>query len=149
MIDRSLKNQKRSDSESGSVLVEFALASLLAFTLTFMIIDIGRAVFVYNVIANDARLASRYAMVRGSACGSTDCPATPQTIKQYIASKSAGINTNLLQVGTTWGPSTCGSSYHNDPGCVVTINISYPFNVVSPQIAPISMSSSSSMTISQ
>ena len=51
----------------GQVLAEFAVASLAALMLLLGIIDVGRALYTYHLVSNGARLASRYAIVNGTA----------------------------------------------------------------------------------
>ena len=54
--------------ERGSSMVEFALGASLLFMVVFGIIAMALALYTYNVVSEAAREATRYAIVRGSAC---------------------------------------------------------------------------------
>jgi len=134
-------------TKSGQALPEFAFVSFALISLLFGIVDFGNALFTYDLVSSAARLGARYAMVRGSRCTYTGCPATTASIQTYVRSKAPGINNSLLTVSTTWANSSnCTTS--NGPGCVVTVAVSYTYNFVY-KLAPITISSSSSMVISQ
>lgn len=136
--------------QRGQVMVEFACASLFALILIFGLVDAGRAVFTYDLVGNSARVGARYAMVRGSSCTVGSCPATPSSIATFVTSKSPGFVPNLISVATTWGPTGCGAKGTNDPGCVVTVQVSYPFKFLFLTfLKPINMTSSSSIVIEQ
>jgi Flp pilus assembly protein TadG len=49
--------------EKGQALVEFAMVTLLFFTLVFGIIEFGRALWTWNTIAQATRAGARYAAV--------------------------------------------------------------------------------------
>ena len=50
-------------SEKGQALVEFALISLLFFTIVFGITEFGRALWTWNTIVQATRAGARYAVV--------------------------------------------------------------------------------------
>src|ERR1700747_2547612 len=60
-------------SEHGAATVEIAFASVVLFAFLIGIMQVSRALYVYNFVSEAAREASRYAMVRGS----TSCTNTP------------------------------------------------------------------------
>lgn len=140
----------RRESERGAVLEEFALAGLVALFLIFGVFEFGRALFTYDLVANSARIGTRYAMVRGSLCTLSGCPATQTSVSTYVKSVSPGIDSNQLTVSTKWTatpacPTTPGA------GCVVTVSVSYPFSfdVFQYLLASFTITSQSQMTISQ
>ncbi|MDQ6942275.1 MAG: pilus assembly protein [Candidatus Eremiobacteraeota bacterium] len=138
--------------ERGSALVEFAVASTVALTMIFGIIDFGRGLYTYHLVANAARAGSRYAIVRGSACTVTGCPATTDQIQTYVRGLAPGVDPNSLAAVTTWpGGSTCIGAATNGPGCKVTVTVTYPFRFIVPLLPgfTMSMSSASTMVISQ
>jgi Flp pilus assembly protein TadG len=49
--------------EKGQALVEFAMVTLLFFTLVFAIIEFGRALWTWNTIVQATRAGARYAAV--------------------------------------------------------------------------------------
>ena len=139
-------------SERGSALVEFAIASTVALTLIFGIIDFGRGLYTYHLVANAARVGSRYAIVRGSACAVAGCPATTDQIQTYVRGLAPGIDPASLTVTTTWpGGSGCFGGVNNAPGCPVNVSVVYPFKFIVPMLPQftMSMSSASTMVISQ
>src|SRR6202011_4519957 len=73
---RQGRDAGRAVSERGSALVEFAIASTVALTMIFGIIDFGRGLYTYHLVANAARAGSRWAMVRGNTCTAAGCPVT-------------------------------------------------------------------------
>jgi Flp pilus assembly protein TadG len=137
-------------SERGSALVEFAIASTVALTMIFGIIDFGRGLYTYHLVTNAARAGSRYAIVHGSACAVTGCPASSDDIQTYVRGLAPGIDPNSLAVTTTW-PGGCIGANTNGPGCPVTVTVTYPFRFIVPLLPrfTMSMSSASTMSISQ
>ena len=144
--------------ERGSSMVETAITLAAALLLLFGIIEFGRAVYTYHLVDNVARAGARWAMVRGSACPSstsparTDCPVTSAQVQTYVQSISPMTNQNNVAVSATWPDNTgCQTSGKNGPGCLVVVNVSYPFHFALPFVstATIPLSSTSQMIISQ
>jgi Flp pilus assembly protein TadG len=139
------------EAERGSAMVEFAIVSTLALTLIFGIIEFGRALYTYHLVSSAARLGSRYAMVRGSACAAAGCPADTGDVQTYVRSLAPGVNPASLAVTTTWSTAPGCISGANDPGCLVTVSVTYPFSFVVPLLPSLTLplSSASQMVISQ
>jgi Flp pilus assembly protein TadG len=138
--------------ERGSALVEFALVSTATLTLMLGIVDFGRALYTYHLVANAARSGTRYAMVRGSTCTVSGCPATTDTIQTYVRGLAPGIDPNSLAVTTTWtSAGGCSDPANQGPGCIVAVQTSYPFRFIIPLLPDftMTMSSTSQMVISQ
>jgi Flp pilus assembly protein TadG len=139
--------------ERGNVLVEFALVSTATLTLMFGIIDFGRALYTYHLVSNAARSATRYAIVRGSTCTVTGCPATSDSIQTYARGLAPGINPSSLAVTTTWSSGTgCNDVANQGPGCLVAVQVSYPFTFSVVPLLPaftMRMTSTSQMVIAQ
>lgn len=140
--------------ERGSVVAEFALASLASIWLTLGIIEVGRAVYTYHLVSNGARLGSRYGIVRGSAVNSAcqgAAPSTAAAVSSYVKSMSPGLDTTQLAVNTTCGSAGCSSVTNatNGPGCPVSVQVSYNFKFLLPFMPSPTMSSTSTMVISQ
>ena len=145
--------------ERGSAIVEFAVGASLLFMVVFGIILMALALYTYNVVSESAREATRYAVVRGSACTSfgTACPATAANIQTYVQSIGfPGINSNNLTATTAWSVYPAGgnctpSASCNNPGNQVKVTVSYPFLLAIPFVPSrlLSMSSTSQMVISQ
>lgn len=134
-------------------MVEFALASVILFTLVFGVMAMCLALYTYNIVAEAAREASRYAIVRGSACSSStfsDCKVTRGQLEAYVQSIPwPGINSSSLTI-----PKTNGLSWpngNNNPGSPVkvTVTYTYPLNIPFVSSQTLQMSSTSQMLISQ
>ncbi len=154
--------------ERGTSLPETAIILVLALSLLFGIMDFGRAVYTYGFIAYIAREGARWAMVRGSvSCTNVPnldhCNASGSDIQTYVRSLSEGAtNVGGIAVNTTpsalWpgtsglgsgsGSCTAGS---NAPGCLVVVQVTYPFQFILPYMpgVTIATSSTSQMIIAQ
>lgn len=66
----------RRERTAGQSLVEFALVFPIFFAILIGMVDVGRAVWANNAVANAAREAARYAIVHGGT-KSNLCPAGP------------------------------------------------------------------------
>jgi Flp pilus assembly protein TadG len=145
--------------ERGSSMVEFALGASLLFMLVFGVIAMCLALYSYNVVSEAAREATRYAIVRGSACTSfaTACPAASPDIQTYVKGLTyPGINPNNLTAVTAWSPYPAGATCQpllscNNPGNQVMVTVTYQFPLVIPFVPSrtLSMSSTAEMVISQ
>ncbi len=132
-------------SEHGATLIETALSFAIVLSMTIGIMEIGLALYSYHFVSEAARDATRYAMVRGSSCTATGCPATNSSVQSYITGLGyPGIDPSKMSVSTTW-PST------NAPGNSVKVTATYQFPLSVPfvTISTINMSSTSEMVISQ
>jgi Flp pilus assembly protein TadG len=162
---KSIWSKVRND-ETGSMLVDFALSISIVLMLTFGIMDFSRVIYVDHFVANAARQASRYAMVRGSTfdgtlCGrpsTLNCEATSADISNYVKSiADPGIDPQSLHVVTRWpGTSPTGSACNNvagndSPSCVVSVQVSYQFQFVLPFLPSgmVPLTSSSAVSISR
>ena len=132
---RTVKYRKR---DAGSALVEFALSTVTILTLLFGTIDLGRAAYAYNWVANAARLGTRFAMVRGMNCTglSGGCPATGDDVRAYIASDATGIDTSTTQLTVTSGCYATGTPIPTPLPCApqssVKVTVQYNFKFLSP-----------------
>jgi len=163
-------NSKGQRVERGSTLVEFALVVIVLMLMMFGIIDFARALYTYHFVINVAREGTRYAIVRGASCNATlsGCPAEgSNSVPTYIRGLSTGIgiDPSLLAVIATWpgapaNSSTDCSTTNDHAGCLVQVQVTYPFKFVFPLMptrtcelgqttANICMSSISQMVISQ
>jgi Flp pilus assembly protein TadG len=144
-------------AEAGTSIVEFAMASIILFTLVFGVMAICLALYSYNVVSEAAREATRYAIVRGSACNSfTNCNVTSPQIQTYVQNIGfPGITPSTLRAAATW-PTTGTACFPsvtpcNNPGNQVAVTVTYTFPLVIPFVPSrtLTMSSTSQMTISQ
>jgi Flp pilus assembly protein TadG len=98
---------RRLRGEEGSALVEFAISSTVLFLCLFGILGLCGALYTYNFVVDAAHEATRYAIVRGSACSRlTNCNlSSSTTLQTYVRSLGyPGINPNNLTVAATWSP---------------------------------------------
>jgi len=146
-------------AEAGTSIVEFAMASIILFTLVFGVIAICLALYSYNVTAEAAREATRYAIVRGSACSAstfTNCNVTQDQLQTYVRGLGfPGINPASMNLTAAWPTTgvTCFPSVTpcNNPGNLVQVTVQYTFPLVIPFVPSrtLTMSSTSAMYISQ
>jgi Flp pilus assembly protein TadG len=122
-----------------------AIATVILLITTFGIIESGHGFYAYASIANAARDATRYAIVRGSACTSwaTACPASATDVTNFVKSQTPpGIDPSRMTVTTTWVPN------HN-PGSAVKVTVQYRFSFTLAfiKVSDATISSSSQMVI--
>jgi Flp pilus assembly protein TadG len=150
-------------------LVETALSFSILMMVLIGLCQMSLALYSYNSVSNAARQATRYAVVRGSACvDMPDCGAGNDQIQQYVQNLALpGINTANLTTATTWytitmntsvTPSTavlttCGTSPSgcNAPGNQVKVQVAYRFSMNIPWVPSslLTLRSTSAMVISQ
>ena len=153
--------------EDGGTTVEFAVVLVVFLTFLFGIMDFSRALYVYHFVCEVAREGSRYAMVRGSTYGAScatvataSCAATDANVTSYIRSKvPLAIQSSSVSVTTTWpGTAPAGATGAcnttngiNSPGCLVQVQVSYPFRFILPFLpsATTTLQSTSVMVIAQ
>jgi len=135
-------------NEEGAALVEFALSSVVLFMTLFGLMAACTALYSYVFVAEAAREASRYALVRGSACtGFSDCAIDPAGLNAYVKSLSyPGINRGNLTATATFTPD-------KSPGSVVSVTVNYNMALNIPfwpkTGRAMQLSSTSQMVISQ
>jgi Flp pilus assembly protein TadG len=121
--------------EEGAELVEFAVGSLILFTVVFGIIELSLVFFMWNTAAESAREASRWASVRGTDCSNPNITdgsctagvgASAAQIQSYAKSLPGAAS---MTVSVKWCDSSdanCGSSTAA-PGHIVQVNVAYTF----------------------
>jgi Flp pilus assembly protein TadG len=141
------------NGERGGTLAEFAIVLTASLMLMFGVIDFGRAAYTYHLLSNAARMGTRYAIVRGSSCTLTGCPASATDIQTYVRGLAGELNTSSITVDTTWTTSTgCSGAPYQGPGCKVAVSVSYPFHFMVVPLMPaftMNIASTSTMIISQ
>jgi Flp pilus assembly protein TadG len=145
-------------SEDGSALVEMAVSCIVLIMLTFGLMETCLALYSYHFVSEAAREATRYAIVRGSACTgfASACPAAAADIQSYIQNLGfPGIDASNLTATTTWSAYPAGTSCNpsascNNPGNLVQVTVQYQFPLSIPFVpqTTLNMSSTSSMVIS-
>lgn len=158
---------KKYRDESGNAMVETALSAVILLGLIMGSMEMFMALYSYHYVSYAAREASRWAMVRGSACANDsttmpNCGAVQADIQTYLQGINyPGINSNNITVTATWAtpsaatPTTwtaCGPTTPcNDPGDSVAVDVTYAFPLNLPffKSTTLNMSSTSTMVITQ
>lgn len=124
----------------GQSLVEFALGSIVFFTVLFGIVQFGLAVWQYNTVSSLAQEGARWASVRGS---SSTMPATAAQLQSYVESRSPGFAVTVT--ATPANPSAAA------PGTTISVHVSSSFGLATPLIpaASMTLSSTAKMIVSR
>ena len=144
----SRRSRRRASQGGGQSLVEFALVIPIIVLLVAAFVEIGRAVFAYNTIANAARQGARVAAVNQIAV-LTDCDESRPIEDPYephwsyrgcaIAAASAlGISTSNVSIAYAPPPGTtltCSPTLH--VGCIARVTVQYTFQPATPIIGNI------------
>jgi hypothetical protein len=139
------------------------MSIIILLTFLFGVMEAGFAVYSFHFISEAAREGTRYAIVRGSLAGTTNCTAPgPATciaqsadIKTYVKNLGyPGINPGNMTVTPAWSAYANGNSCPatgpcNSPGNLITIQVQYSFPLNVPFIPPktYAMSSTAAMII--
>jgi len=109
----------------GQTLVEFAMCSVLLLALVFAVVEFGRMMLVYTTMGNAARIGTRYAIVHGS-----DNPPTTSVdtvVKDFLKAGTVSTSSATVTVGYPGKPDGTSANC-TDPGCQVTVTVSYPYD---------------------
>lgn len=118
-----------SRESAGQSLVEFALTLPVLVLILMAIFDMGRAVFVQNVLSNAVREGSRY----GSACyASSNCSC--QDIENKVSNTVFNISLDAITVAIKPTDVQCDSPAGDQPNNTVRVTASHNFVAVTPLI---------------
>lgn len=134
-LGKALRFDKR-----GSVVTEFAISFPILITVTLMIFDIGRAMFVFTTIHNVAAEGARYISVRGTGSPTQTNEADH---RMFIADIATGLDPAEMDVEIIYTPSASSGS---EVQVVVTYSLTFFGSVFLP-VEAITMTSESKMTI--
>ena len=87
--------------DGGQSLVEFALSSVVFLMTIFGTLELGLAVWRYNMVADLAQEGARWAIVRGA---QSSMPASTTDVQNFVLSRANGVP--VSSVTTTPAPST-------------------------------------------
>ena len=127
----------------GQGLVEFAFVLPVIVLLVAVFIEIGRAVYAYNTIANAARQGVRVAVVN-QLPDVTDCDESRPIEDPYephwsvigcalLAGKTLGLTPANVSVSYVTPPSTtltCSPTLH--VGCLATVTVTFNYAITTP-----------------
>lgn len=135
----SLAPNRRSDSKSkGQSLVEFALILPVLALLLFALLDLGRAVYVYNTLANAARQGARVAAVNQNA-GNGQCDPLDRTrwsIVQCVLDAGVSIPVQRTDIDIQYSGATCVTR-ELDPPCIAIVTVFQDYVPITPLIGDI------------
>jgi len=109
---------KRRRRETGQAMVEYALTSVLFFTMIFFIIDGGLILWNYEAVAEAARVGARYGITHGSQSTAPVGPGDYAALRQAVLDKAIGLDPANLTITASWNP-------NNHPGNTITVNVTY------------------------
>ena len=127
--------------EGGQALVETSLALIVFFIMVLGTIDVGRAVWNYNTLAQATREGTRYAVVHGAGSSNPSGPGDDQDIQDIVGTYGSGLSSNDLTVTTEWPDGG------NGPGSRVTVNSQYTFTPIFNFLGAININMTSSSTM--
>lgn len=113
------QRQRTLRDDRGAALVEFAVTSILFFTITLGTLEFGRMIMDYSIVSNAAREGVRYAAVRGTASGH---PVTEAEVQTYTAGRSVGL-LSAGNVAVTWPT-------NKTQGSIVRVQVTYNFSPI-------------------
>jgi Flp pilus assembly protein TadG len=105
-------------NDDGQTLVEFALISVMLVMLLLAVFEIGRMMLVYTTVANATRAGARYWIVHGS-----DNPATTTDIQTVVKNLLSAAPLDPTRATISVPTPAC-----NNPGCVITVTTTYPYD---------------------
>lgn len=134
---RSAHRRKIGRDQAGQSMVEFALVGMTFIIIIFGVIDLGRAVFQYNLLASSAREGARAAILQNN----TDTDVIDRAVQSSAGMLSSGDV-------TISGSRSCSSV----PCPSVTVTVTHEFTPVTPLVGTLiggslSMRSSSTMVV--
>jgi Flp pilus assembly protein TadG len=156
------RRRRRPGDDRGQSLVEFALVFPIIVLLVVAFVEVGRAVFAWNTIANAARQGARVAAVNQLA-DYTECDESRPIEDPYdphwsfkgcavLTAKTLGITGSDVSVAYATPPGTtidCSPDLHI--GCLAAVTVTYDFEVATPFVSwiigPFTMSQTSEMPI--
>ncbi len=134
-----IRGNARRQKDRGAVLLEFVFSFMFFLLVTLVgIMDFGRGIWAYNVLAHASHEAARYAMVRGADSLS---PASASDILDFVRSRATFLPPSSVSVNVQWQP-------ENSPGNTVEIQVVHDFQPLLALFLPdFSLSSTSRMVI--
>ena len=153
-LHRTTNAFRLANDERGTGLVEYALIFAIFMTMLLGIADFSRALYAYHFVSSQAREATRYAIVRGCSTITTECPKQASTtdIQNFAKNTPLGIDASKVTTpNISWKTSSGGACGNHARGCVVSVEVDYPFTFMFPFVsnATLHFKSTSQMVISQ
>ena len=119
------------NSQRGASLVEFTIAATVFLTVTFAVLEFGRALWVYNALADAARKGARYAVLH-------DATSIDDVKRMVVYGNTAGTGNPIVDNLSTSNVDVTYPNFGLDQGTVsVSIN-NYQYQFVLP-LVPVSI----------
>jgi hypothetical protein len=131
--------RRRKHRSRGQSLVEFALILPILAFLIFGLLDLGRAVYVYNTLANAARAGARVAAVNQNANINGTCdPMKPTTWSVVVCILNEGVSIPIQpsQIDITYVGGSC-ATHQLEPPCIARITVFQDYTPFTPLISDI------------
>lgn len=109
---------KRPRNDWGQAAIEFALTSILFFTLVIFILDGSRIFWNYLTVSEAAREGARYAIIHGADSAAPVGPDGYAALTEVVRQRAVGLDPAHLTVTASWSPS-------NQRDSTVTVNVAY------------------------
>jgi Flp pilus assembly protein TadG len=120
---------KRNERTRGQSLVEFALALPIFLLVVFGLIDLGRAVFVANSLAEAARDGARYGSVQARAWNDT----RRTNVETWISNRLSGVPDPTVTVECTTANPGLGCTVED----ILTVTVESQVEMITPVIGQI------------
>ena len=140
-----MSKQRARTTELGAAMVEFAIVSMLFFTLVIGLVDFGLGIFYYNMLSNAAREGARFGVIDSR---------TPDQICYYALSKTfvpdvtsplpacAGGTVTIGRLSITANDGTrrvlvknaAGVTVEQTPSTPVVVTLTYNYQPVTPLV---------------
>jgi Flp pilus assembly protein TadG len=136
---------------NGAALVELAVTLPILLGFVFGLMQVCLAYYTYEYISELAREGTRYAALHGPTCetsSGSSCAAVAEDVNDYVA----GLGWPNIG-GATFSESNVSTTYPNGyvagQPVVVTVTYTFPYKIPFVMSQPLSLTSSSQMTILQ
>jgi Flp pilus assembly protein TadG len=129
---------RRKGKSRGQSLAEFALVFPVLALLLFGLLDLGRAVYMYNTLANAARTGARVAAVNQNA-GNGVCDPLDRTrwsIVQCVMDAGVSIPVQKTDIDIKYLGTSCVSRVL-DPPCIAEVTVFQTYTPFTPIIGDI------------
>ena len=119
----------------GQALVEFALLSPVLVMMVLGVIDLGRAFYTYEALANAAREGARYCSLHAHDSNLVSGANVSSSTIDRVTGELAGTVSNISVFGATTSDPACDTTV--DDGSPVTVSVSTTFTPITPLIGSV------------
>ncbi len=121
-------------SPYGQALVEFALVIPILILILMGVLDLGRGIYTYNVVANAAREGVRFGIVN---------PSNTSGIRAQALANTIALDPSQIAPASI----SCPPPAPCDSGNTLTVSVTYHFQAITPLIPSFIVTGRSTMTI--